>query len=243
MDKRRYSAALRNEQTALTRRRILEAAGRLFAEQGYLGTTLAGVAKEAAVSVQTVYNVVGGKSVLLKAVYDMTLAGDDEPVPMVQRPIFRAMIEAPTGRECLGHYAAIARLLSERIQPLVSMTLAQAATGDPDLREFADAIEGERAIGTGNLARHPRGALRPTGRARRPVGRGRALDPDRPRDRAAPRREPRLVLGQIRALVRHDRGRGSARTGGDCVAGDGTVPATDHPNSRGFTDPGRPNAS
>jgi AcrR family transcriptional regulator len=154
MDKRRYSAALRNEQTALTRRRILEAAGRLFAEQGYLGTTLAGVAKEAAVSVQTVYNVVGGKSVLLKAVYDMTLAGDDEPVPMFQRPIFRAMIEAPTGRECLGHYAAIARLLSERIQPLVSMTLAQAATGDPDLREFADAIEGERAIGTGNLARH-----------------------------------------------------------------------------------------
>jgi hypothetical protein len=34
------------------------------------------------------------------------------------------------------------------------MALAQAATGDPDLREFADAIEGERASGTGNLARH-----------------------------------------------------------------------------------------
>lgn len=154
MDKRRYTATLRNEQTALTRRRILDAAGRLFAEQGYLGTTLAGVAKAADVSVQTVYNVVGGKSVLLKAVYDTTLAGDDEPVPMVQRPIFRAMIEAPTGRECLNHYAAIARLLSERIQPLVSMALAQAATGDPDLRDFADAIEAERAGGTGNLARH-----------------------------------------------------------------------------------------
>ncbi|HTJ70743.1 MAG TPA: TetR/AcrR family transcriptional regulator [Actinospica sp.] len=154
MDKRRYSATLRTEQTALTRRRILDAAARLFTEQGYLGTTLAGVAKAAGVSVQTVYNVVGGKSVLLKAVYDVTLAGDDEPVPMVQRPVFRAMIEAPTGRECLRHYAAIARLLSERIQPLVSMALAQAATGDPDLRDFADAIEGERANGTANLARH-----------------------------------------------------------------------------------------
>jgi AcrR family transcriptional regulator len=154
MDKRRYSSALRTEQTALTRHRILDAAGRLFAEHGYLGTTLAGIAKAAQVSVQTVYNVVGSKGDVLKAVYDITLAGDDEPVPMVQRPIFRAVIEAPTGRECLTHYAAVVRLLGERITPLVTMVLAQAATGDPDLRAFADTIENERATGTANAARH-----------------------------------------------------------------------------------------
>lgn len=154
MQKRRYSAALRTEQTAFTRRRILDIAGQLFVEQGYLGTTLAGIAKAAGVSVQTVYNVVGSKSDLLKAVYDVTLAGDDEPVPMVQRPLFRAMIEAPTGRECLSQYAAIARLLSERIQPLVSMVLAQAATGDPELQTFAGTIESERTTGTANVTRH-----------------------------------------------------------------------------------------
>jgi AcrR family transcriptional regulator len=160
--RRRYSTALRDEQTALTRRRILDAAGRLFAEHGYLGTTLAGVAAAAEVSVQTVYNVVGGKPALLKAVYDMTLAGDDEPVPLAQRPVFQEMLAAGDGRTCLARYAAISRLLGERLMPLVSMLTAQAAA-DADLRAFVDTIEGERGTGTGRLAQHvaDRFGLRP----------------------------------------------------------------------------------
>ena len=91
-EQRRYSTVLRAEQTALTRRRILDASGRLLVERGYHGTTLNGVADAAEVSVQTVYNVVGGKAALLKAVYDVTLAGDDEPVPIIERPEFRAAV-------------------------------------------------------------------------------------------------------------------------------------------------------
>lgn len=161
--KRRYSTALRAEQTAMARRRILDAAGGLFAERGFLGTTLGGVAEAAGVSVQTVYNVVGGKPVLLKAVYDVRLAGDDEPVPMVARPEFRAMIAATDARECLAHYAGIGRMIGERVLPLTTMLFAQAATGDPDLRAFVDTIEGERAIGTSALATHvaDRFGLRP----------------------------------------------------------------------------------
>jgi AcrR family transcriptional regulator len=149
---RRYSTALRAEQTALTRRRILDVAGRLFVERGYLGTTLNAVAETAAVSVQTVYNVVGGKAALLKAVYDITLAGDDEPVPISERPEFRAVVEAPTGRDCLIRYSALGRLLGERTTPLVTMLLAQAAAGDADLAAFVATIEGERANGTRNVA-------------------------------------------------------------------------------------------
>ncbi len=152
--KRRYSTALRAEQTAFARRRILDVAGPLFADRGYLGTTVAGVAEAAGVSVQTVYNVVGGKPVLLKAVYDAALAGDDDPVPMAERPVFRAVMDATDGRECLTHYAAMARTISERVLPLVTMLLAQATTGDPDLRAFADTIEGERAVGTSMAAAH-----------------------------------------------------------------------------------------
>lgn len=160
---RRYSTALRAEQTALTRRRILTAAGALFVEHGYLGTTLAGIAGAAGVSVQTVYNVVGGKAAVLKAVYDVTLAGDDEPVPMIERPVMRAIIEATDGRTCLRRYAVVGRLIGERITPLVTMLLAQAATGDPDLRSFADTIEGERSFGASYFARHvaERFGLRP----------------------------------------------------------------------------------
>jgi AcrR family transcriptional regulator len=150
---RRYSTELRSEQTAVARRLILAAAGRLFIEKGYLGTTLATVATQAGVSVQTVYNVIGGKSAILKAVYDITLAGDDEPVAMGDRPAFRAMMRAESGKEMLGRYAALGRQLSERVLPLVTTLFAQAATGDPDLRAFADTIEGERAAGTSAVAR------------------------------------------------------------------------------------------
>lgn len=152
--RRPYSTTLRAEQTAVTRRRILDAAGRLLADRGYLGTTLSAVAEAAGVSVQTVYNVVGGKSVLLKAVYDVRLAGDDEPVPMAQRPVFRAMVDAPDGRTCLARYAGIGRMVGERVLPLVTMLLAQAATGDAELQAFATTIEGERGTGTGMTASH-----------------------------------------------------------------------------------------
>ncbi len=142
---RRYSTALRDEQTALTRRRILEKALGSFTEHGYPGTTLAAVAAAAGVSVQTVYNVVGGKPALLKAVYDTTLAGDDSPVPMAERPVIRAAMEAADGRECLVRYAKAGRMLGERVLPLVTILFAQAATGDADLRAFVDTIEDERA--------------------------------------------------------------------------------------------------
>ena len=149
---RRYSTELRSEQTAVARRSILASAGRLFVENGYLGTTLATVAAQAGVSVQTVYNVIGGKSAVLKAVYDATLAGDDEPIAMGDRPAFRAMAQASSGRELLEWYAELGRQLSERVLPLMTTMLAQAATGDPDLRAFAETIESERATGTAAVA-------------------------------------------------------------------------------------------
>lgn len=157
---RRYSTSLRAEQSALARRRILTSAGELFAQRGYAGVTLKEIAAAAGVSVQTVYNLVGGKPELVKTVYDVTLAGDDEPVPMAQRPLVQAVLAATTARECLANYATMARVLGERALPLVTMLLAQAATGDSDLRAFVESIEQERATGTGTVARHVAGRFR-----------------------------------------------------------------------------------
>ena len=100
---------------------------------------------------QTVYNVVGGKAALLKAVYDVTLAGDDEPVPITERPEFRAVVEATTGRECLARYA-LSGGCSASGRPLLTVLLAQAAAGDADLAAFVATIEGERATGTRDVA-------------------------------------------------------------------------------------------
>src|SRR5690242_21140759 len=91
--RRAYTSRVRDEQARQTRQRIVTAADALFRAHGYVGTRLETIAARAGVSVQTVYNAVGGKAAVLKAVYDVTLAGDDEPVPMGQRPAFLAMLE------------------------------------------------------------------------------------------------------------------------------------------------------
>jgi len=152
--KRRYSTALRSEQTALARSRILTAAGELFLDRGYLGTTLAAIAAAAGVSVQTVYNVVGGKPAVLKAVYDVALAGDDEPVPMADRPIYQAIATAPDAERCLVLYASLVRQIAERTTALVRMARAQAATGDRDLTEYLKTIDTELEFGARYMAGH-----------------------------------------------------------------------------------------
>ena len=209
---RRYSTELRSEQTALARRSILAAAGRLFVEKGYLGTTLATVAAQAGVSVQTVYNVIGGKPAVLKAVYDATLAGDDEPIAMGDRPAFRAMAQASNGREMLERYAELGRQLSQRVLPLVTTVLAQAATGDPDLRAFADTIEGDELPAPRPWPRRPR-AVRPARWAFHPGCCGHSLGVDRSGPGRSLGEPARVELGQDCAM--------DGRRHGRCPAGSG----------------------
>ncbi|GAA0803487.1 TetR/AcrR family transcriptional regulator [Spirilliplanes yamanashiensis] len=155
------AGAPRAEQVRATRHRVLTAARDLFLRRGYAGTTIEAVAHRAKVSPQTVYNVVGGKAALLKTVYDVLLAGDDEPVPMIERPAFRAMLAATDGRDCLTRYAAIGGGMYRRVGPLVPVVYAGGP--DPALRAFADTVEGERARGTAAMAAHVAGrfGLRP----------------------------------------------------------------------------------
>ncbi|MCB5293381.1 TetR/AcrR family transcriptional regulator [Arthrobacter sp. SO3] len=65
----------RTIQAAGTRDAIVAAAGRLFAADGYVRTTIDGIAAESGVAVQTVYNSVGNKAALLSAVLDSAAAG------------------------------------------------------------------------------------------------------------------------------------------------------------------------
>jgi AcrR family transcriptional regulator len=148
---RRYDSATRMAKARLTRMRIIEAARDLFLAGGYVGTTLDAVAARAGVSPQTVYNLVGGKAKLFKTVYDVTLAGDDEPVPLAGRPEYRRIFDATSARQAVAIYVALERVLWNRVGPLVAAATAQAAAGDKDLRAFVETIEAERAAGTHSL--------------------------------------------------------------------------------------------
>ncbi|HEX4247034.1 MAG TPA: helix-turn-helix domain-containing protein [Pseudonocardia sp.] len=84
---RRYDASRRREQARENRGRILAAAGELFLTTGYTETAVPEIARAAGVSVQTVYKAFANKATLLKAVFDVSVAGDDDPTPMAERDV------------------------------------------------------------------------------------------------------------------------------------------------------------
>lgn len=160
---RTYDSPLRREQADQTQRRVVDAAHRLFLDQGYTATSVQAVAQAAGVSTQTVYKAFGTKAALLKRVYDVTLVGDDEPVPFADRPEVRAAYAETDPRRFLAAYAGLGRMLLERLGPLHAVVQAGAAAGDPDLRALTATTDGERLVGTGMVARRmvELGGLRP----------------------------------------------------------------------------------
>jgi AcrR family transcriptional regulator len=76
--RRGYHSPLRADQARQTRRRVLEAALRLFVERGYAGTTIAAVAEHAGVSPETIYLSLGSKRGLLEGVIELAIAGEDD---------------------------------------------------------------------------------------------------------------------------------------------------------------------
>ena len=158
----------RDASAQATRRRILEAAAELLRSGGYPAMTVATLAASAGVSPQTVYNSVGGKAQVVKAVYDTMLAGDVDPTPMSERAAFRRMTEAADIAEWATAYAAWSRGIHERTGPLLGVLLAEGDGGDPVLRKLMATIDNERR--RGNLD-----ALRGLA-ARKVVPRGRRLD-------------------------------------------------------------------
>ncbi|MGW1107685.1 TetR/AcrR family transcriptional regulator [Streptomyces sp. NPDC002540] len=118
-----------------TRRRIIEAAGALFVEQGYGATKLQEIADRAGVAVQTIYFVFRNKSSLLKELVDVAIAGDDEPVPTMDRPWFAKVMTAPAAESALAALVAGTRGTLERVAAIDEMVRAATAT-NPEIREL-----------------------------------------------------------------------------------------------------------
>jgi AcrR family transcriptional regulator len=132
--KRRYDSAGRRAAAARRRAVIIEAATRLFLSLGYQATTMAAVAREAGVSAETVYAVVGTKPELFRLLTDTAISGTDQPVPVLQRDYIRALAAEPSGRRKLEIYAAAITAIQQRMVPLYRAA-RQAAAAEPALAE------------------------------------------------------------------------------------------------------------
>jgi AcrR family transcriptional regulator len=130
---RRYDSPRRREQAAATRLEILEAAQRLFERDGYAATTMATIAAEARVALKTVYVAFETKSGVLRALWNLTLRGeDDEDNPVSERPWYREVLEEPDPERQLRLNARNSRQGKVRVAALAEV-IRSAAPIDPDI--------------------------------------------------------------------------------------------------------------
>lgn len=143
-------AGTRGASAGATRRRIIDAATTLLLDGGYHSMSISELAAAAKVSPQTVYNAIGGKSEVVKLVYDTMLVGDDAPVAMADRPEFRALSAATDHDEFMRAYARLSGVIYDRVGRLLGVLLAEGAGSDPGLRDFVRTIDAERRAGNTN---------------------------------------------------------------------------------------------
>jgi AcrR family transcriptional regulator len=150
--RRTYHSPRRTEQARATRRAVLDAARELFVAQGYAATTIDAIAARADVSVETVYATFGNKRALLSDLIDVSIAGDDAPVPILERPWVREMRDEPDVRRRLRALARQGRLMLERWADLAEV-LHGAAAADPKIADLWRRNKDQRLTGQRALLR------------------------------------------------------------------------------------------
>ena len=160
--KHTYDASSRRARSADRRQRIVEAARDLMLERGYRATTIAEVALRAGVNVDTVYELVGRKPVLLRELIEQAISGADHAVVAEERDYVTAMQAEPNPAKKLAIYAHAMREIQERMAPLF-MALRDASSTEPEARQVWQEISDRRAANMRKLVRDLRdaGGLRP----------------------------------------------------------------------------------
>jgi AcrR family transcriptional regulator len=167
---RRYDSTRRRQQAQQNRQAVLSAARQRFLDQGYAATTIAEIARDAAVSAETVYKAFATKAGVLKALFDVSVAGDDEPVPMVQRDVIQKVAGQTEATRKLEMYAEHMAAAMPRSAP-VQLLARDGAASSPDAGEVWKQIRQETLAGmtmfASDLART--GQLRVSAREARDV--------------------------------------------------------------------------
>src|SRR4051795_6359039 len=175
----------RAERARATRRRIIDAAAAQFVAHGYGATLLDQVAERAGVAVQTVYFHFGNKRTLLKEALDVAAVGDDDPVPLLERPWVREIQEEADPRRIIERWLVASRAILGRIAPLMRVVRGATSTDAEVAAQWETNQEQTRtAYGFLIALLVERGALRP------------GLDAEQARDIA-------FVISNVEAYVQY----------------------------------------
>lgn len=159
---RRYDNAGRRAQSQETRERIIGTARDLMVRRGYRATTIADIARTSGVHVDTVYELVGRKPLLLRELIERAISGADGAVVAEERGYVEEIrAEADPARK-LTVYARAVRQIQARMAPLF-LALRDASTTDPEAEQVWREISDRRALNMRKLveALEAAGGLRP----------------------------------------------------------------------------------
>ena len=92
----------------------------------------------------------GPKAALAKAVWDVTLAGDDEPLAIADRPVLRDIFATPGAEAKLAAYARFVCAVNERLAPSAAVLLA----GGSDAAQVVAETDAERLTGLRSFVGH-----------------------------------------------------------------------------------------
>ena len=133
--KRAYDSSRRQEQARQTKRQIIEAARSLFIERGYAGATIDAIAQNAGVASETLYAAFGSKRAILARLFEVSLVGDDLPIPLLERQGPQAAMNEADQHRQIELFADDIYEIMSRVAPLFDVMRGAAKT-EPDVAEM-----------------------------------------------------------------------------------------------------------
>ena len=142
----------RRERARATRTRVLDAARTLFIERGYVATTIDAIAERADVSPETVYATFGNKRSVLSELVDISIAGGEEALPILDQDWVQTLRDEPDPHRRLRILAGRGRSILER-RADIDAVIRGAASADPEIAALRDLGNARRFAGQRELLR------------------------------------------------------------------------------------------
>ena len=138
---RRYDSSSRQRAAEERRHGVLDAAGRRFLRDGYAATTVASIAGDAGVSVETLYKAFGGKPGLVRALWESGLAGEGPIHAEIRSDEVSAVETDP--RAIIASWAKLSMEVAPRAAPILLLVRTAAAT-DSEMASLKEELDGQR---------------------------------------------------------------------------------------------------
>jgi len=124
----------------------VEAARNLFIARGYAGTTINAIAHDAGVAAETVYASFGSKRAILARLFDVSLVGDDLPIPLLERRGPREVLSETDQHRQIELFVPDIYDIISRVAPIFDIMRVAAKT-EPEIAQMLENILNARVQG------------------------------------------------------------------------------------------------